>query len=101
MAIDKLQNAIRKLKNPSAVMFSLDKRHIPCKILEENTGIAKAYSRYAKELLDALKGVVPAVRFGFGHGVYLRIFHRWLGYCGAIAEAALSQCTHRPGIDGI
>lgn len=66
MAIDKLQNAIRKLKNPSAVMFSLDKRHIPCKILEENTSIPMAYGRYARELLDALKGVVPAVRFGFG-----------------------------------
>lgn len=66
MAIDKLQNAIRKLKNPSAVMFSLDKRHIPCKILEENTSISIAYGRYAKDLLDALKGVVPAVRFGFG-----------------------------------
>ena len=66
MSIDKLQSQIRKLKNPSAVLFSLDRSQIPPCFLEAASGGTSAYCLYAKSLLEALKGVVPAVRFGFG-----------------------------------
>ena len=65
MSIDKLQNKIRKLKNPSAVRFALDKTQIPPQFLERTVDLTDAYCLYAKALLDSLKGVIPAVRFGF------------------------------------
>ena len=65
MSIDKLQNQIRKLKNPSAVRFCLNKAQIPPQFLEKTDSITDAYCLYAKALLEALKGIVPAVRFGF------------------------------------
>ena len=66
MSIDKLQNQIRKLKNPSMVMFCLDKSHIPQDYVEKCNAVTDAYYAYAKDLLDALKDSVPAVRFAFG-----------------------------------
>ena len=66
MSIDKLQNQIRKLKNPSAVRFSLNKAQIPPQYFESDSDVVSAYCLFAKALLDALKGVIPAVRFGFG-----------------------------------
>lgn len=66
MSNDKLQTQIRKLKNPSAVYFSLDKNQIPFQYLQAEPSMPKAYCLYAKQLMEALKGIVPAVRFGFG-----------------------------------
>lgn len=66
MSIDKLQNQIRKLKNPSIVMFSLDKAQIPPAYLERESHWIKAYCQYIGDLLQGLKGVVPGVRFNFG-----------------------------------
>lgn len=66
MSIDKLQNGIRKLKNPSMVGFSLDKSQIPPAYLETAPDMFGAYSAYSKALLTALQGIVPAVRFAFG-----------------------------------
>ncbi len=66
MSIDNLQNKIRKLKNPSMVTFVLGKTQIPSVILEEEPIMLNAYRTYAKGLLNALRDVVPAVRFGFG-----------------------------------
>ena len=66
MSVDKLQNGIRKLKNPSMVAFFFDKSQIPPAYLEAAPNAVTAYGVYAKELLVALKGIVPAVRFGFG-----------------------------------
>ncbi len=66
MSINKLQNAIRKQKNPSMVAFSLDKNQIPPAFLEKESDFTKAYLAYAKALLTALTGVVPGVRFRFG-----------------------------------
>ncbi len=65
MSVDMLQNQIRKLKNPSMVAFYLDVSQVPPVMMEETTFL-QAYNRYGKELLAALKGVVPAVRFGMG-----------------------------------
>lgn len=65
MSIDKLQEKIRKWKNPSAVELNPDIDVIPDTIVEEEGGFIPAYIRYCGELLDALTDVVPAVRFSF------------------------------------
>lgn len=66
MSIDKLQEKIRKLKNPSMVEFSLDPEMIPPHILEQENSEILAFERFCRELLDGLKGIVPAVRFSMG-----------------------------------
>lgn len=63
MAIDKLQEKIRKMKNPSIVGFPVDMEKIPPHILSEEQNEILAYDRFCRELLDGLKGIVPAVRF--------------------------------------
>ena len=66
MSIDKLQEKIRKLKNPSILEFALDLQMIPPHILEQECSEILAYERFCRELLDGLKGIVPAVRFSVG-----------------------------------
>ena len=66
MSIDKLQEKIRKLKNPSMVDLSVDMSQVPPHILSEENSEILAYERYSRELLDGLKGIVPAVRFSMG-----------------------------------
>lgn len=65
MSVDVLQDKIRKSKNPSVVDLSLKLSDLPPHLLAEEGNAAKSYSRFCKELLDALKGTVPAVRLGF------------------------------------
>lgn len=65
MSVDRLQNQIRKLKNPAMVYFCADSTQIPPQYLDSDAGIVKAYSRYLRDLLPALKTLVPAVRFSF------------------------------------
>jgi orotidine-5'-phosphate decarboxylase len=66
MAIDKLQEKIRKLKNPSMLDLSLDPDKLPPHLLLEENSEILAYERFCRELLDSLKGIVPAVRFNMG-----------------------------------
>jgi len=66
MSIDKLQEKIRKLKNPSMVEFSLNLDRIPPHLLLQEQSEIMAYDRFCRELLDGLKGIVPAVRFSMG-----------------------------------
>lgn len=63
MSIDRLQEKIRKMKNPSMVDFSMTKAEIPPYILEAEPSFASAWECYSKALLDNLKDAVPAVRF--------------------------------------
>ena len=65
MAIDVLQEKIRKLKNPAMVDLALKTSDLPPHLLEEEGSAAAAYGRFCRELLTALKGVIPAVRIGF------------------------------------
>ena len=65
MAIDSLQDKIRKLKNPTVIDFTMKREHIPAIILEEAENFCVAYARYCRELMSALKELVPAVRFSF------------------------------------
>lgn len=66
MSIDKLQEKIRKEKNPSMVAFSVLPDHIPPHITVEEGSRAKALGRFCLELMAGLKGRVPSVRFDFG-----------------------------------
>lgn len=66
MAIDVLQDKIRKLKNPSVVDFAIALEQLPPHLLEVEGSFCKAYARMCRELMDAMKGFVPAVRFSFG-----------------------------------
>lgn len=66
MSVDILQDKIRKLKNPSVISLDLDSSGLPPHILDESESEILACDRFYRELLGALKGIVPAVRFGFG-----------------------------------
>lgn len=66
MSIDKLQQKIRKLKNPSVIDFTAAPEQIPPHLLEQESSFPKAYGRFCGELLEGLKGIVPAVRFHLG-----------------------------------
>ena len=66
MSIDKLQEKIRKLKNPSMVDFAVEMDQIPLHIFEQEHSEILGYERFCRELLEALKGIVPAVRFSMG-----------------------------------
>lgn len=65
MAIDLLQDKIRKMKCPVAVNFSVLQEHIPMHIIEATENFVTARHVFASELLTALKETVPAVRFSY------------------------------------
>ena len=65
MSVDILQDKIRKSKNPSVVDLSLNLSDLPPHLLDEEESAVKSYERFCRELLDTLKGTVPAVRLGF------------------------------------
>ena len=65
MSIDKLQEKIRKLKNPTVVDLTVSASLLPPQLLEQEGSVVKAWGKYALELMEGLKGIVPAVRFNF------------------------------------
>ena len=66
MSMDLLHEKIRKLKNPSVIDFGIKADSLPPHLLEEEGSLVKAYGRFCRELMNELKGFVPAVRFSFG-----------------------------------
>lgn len=64
--MDVLHENIRKMKNPSIVNLDIKPAMIPPFLLQEEGTVVGAYSRFCRELLNGLQGVVPAVRFCFG-----------------------------------
>lgn len=66
MSIDVFQEKIRKTKNPSVLVAEAYPDWIPPHILQGAEDTPSACLRFYSELLEALKGTVPAVRFGFG-----------------------------------
>lgn len=65
MAVDILQEKIRKTKNPSVLELAACPSELPPHILAEGSKAA-ACGRFCRELLEGLKGIVPAVRVSFG-----------------------------------
>ncbi len=65
MAVDTLQEKIRKLKNPSMLELAADPAVVPRYILNEEGSAAAGCGRYCRELLEGLKQLIPAVRFRF------------------------------------
>lgn len=66
MSIDRLHEKIRKLKNPTVLDFDVTQQQLPPHLLAEEGSFPKAYTRFCYELLEGLRGLVPAVRFSFG-----------------------------------
>jgi len=65
MSIEKLQEKIRKMKNPSVVDLTVTASQVPPHILRQASDPVKASLLYCRELLYGLKGTVPAVRFSY------------------------------------
>lgn len=65
MAVDNLQNKIRKGKSMLMVDLSFYPESIPKAILDRNKDICAAYLEYGKALMTGMKGKVSALRFGF------------------------------------
>lgn len=65
MSIDFLHEKIRKLKNPLILDLSITEELLPPHLMEQEGSFIKAYPRFCSELLEALAGVVPGVRFSF------------------------------------
>ena len=65
MSVDKLQELIRKTKNPSVVDLSVFADQLPPYLLETEGSYPKAYESFCRDMLLGLKGIVPAVRFSF------------------------------------
>lgn len=66
MSVEKLQEKIRKLKNPSVVDFRVLPQQLPPYLVESEADLVSAYRRFCIELLGGLSGMVPAVRFSMG-----------------------------------
>lgn len=65
MSVDILQEKIRKTKNPSVLLIEAIPSWLPSHLRQEEA-MPQAFARFVRELLDGLKGFIPAVRFGFG-----------------------------------
>ena len=71
MSIDRLQERIRRTKNPSVIDLTVSKNMIPACVLEQADSWQKAYLAYMQELMEAFRGLVPALRFRFnGFAIY-------------------------------
>ena len=65
MSVDKLQDMIRKVKNPTVVDLAVFPEQLPPYLMESEGSYPKAYAHFCRDLLLGLKGAVPAVRFSF------------------------------------
>ncbi len=65
MSVDTLQEKIRKTKNPSVLELQAVPGDVPPRLLEEAGSVSAACGKFCRELLEALKGTVPAVRVSF------------------------------------
>lgn len=61
MSVDILQEKIRKMKNPAMLELSLGAAELPGQFTQDAAG----YGAFCRELLEGLKGTIPAVRVSF------------------------------------
>lgn len=66
MAIDVLQEKIRKTKNPTVLELGMTASDIPLSVLDAAVSVPAALAYYCRELLITFKGIIPAVRFRYG-----------------------------------
>ncbi len=66
MAIDRLQDKIRKIKNPTILDLTVTKQQLPPHLLEQEGNYVRAYGRFCMELLEGLRREVVGVRFSYG-----------------------------------
>ncbi len=98
MAFDTLQEKIRKLKNPTVAGLDARLEYIPQALVrscfdkygESLEGAAQAVYRYNCDLMDALQGVVPAVK-------PQAAYYELLGWPGVKALADTIQYAHDKG----
>ena len=90
VSVDVLQEKIRKTKNPSVLVLDVFEQLIPPRFAEEAESTVSAFDSYFSALLQQLKGVVPAVRFGFAG-------FSMLGGCGLSLLAKLSKAAKDAG----
>lgn len=87
MSVDTLQEKIRKTKNPSvlqiAAFYELPQQY-------DGLSVPAAMEAYTQQLLLSLKGIVPAVRFGFGSFALL-------GAVGLSVLENLTKYAHEQG----
>ncbi len=67
MSVDKLQEKIRKCKNPTVIDFDILPEQLPPHLLESEGAWPAACERFCRELMEGLRGLIPAVRFSFSH----------------------------------
>ena len=89
MSVEKLQEKIRKTKNPTVVELSLRPELIPDTIKNSADDLCQAAEVYGKVLLQALKGFVPAVRLSFGY--YSLMGQNGLAAFHGLLDAAKSE----------
>lgn len=65
MAVDRLQDKIRKSKNPMMLYLCLASGDFPPHTCKRAEDPAECYALVCRELLAGLKGIVPAVRVSF------------------------------------
>lgn len=65
MAVDVLQNKIRKGKNALMVDMTVLPDRMPASLTAD--GVLAGYAAFARELMASLKGVVPALRFSYSY----------------------------------
>ncbi len=63
MAIDKLHDKIRRMKNPSILDLTAPMDAVPAHLQQGSA--MENYARFCRELMEGLKETIPAVRFRF------------------------------------
>ena len=67
MSVEKLLERIRKTKNPSVIDLSITQDQIPAAILDEHENAMAAIEAYGTTVMDAFRGLVPAIRLSYSH----------------------------------
>ncbi len=65
MSMDALLGKIRRCHNPAMLHLELTEQLVPEPVLAQAGSLATAYGQMCRELLKALRGIVPAVRVSF------------------------------------
>ena len=97
MSVDLLQEKIRKLKCPIIVDLSVNADHIPAHLLDGRTEI-EAYCAFCRELMEALKGTVPGVRFSFDQWALMGDLQALSHLMAEAAEMGFSVMLDAPAV---